>query len=81
MITNDEYDTMLAKQRADYTRYFKFLDEFRPTGDCTIGAWVNALAKEFGLGEGEAGGVHMHWMVNRADGGTAEERAQWLGGM
>ena len=81
MITADESAAMLAKQRADYTRYFKFLDEFRPTGDCTIGAWTGALIKEFGIGVGEAHGVYLHWMVNRTDGGTAEERAQWLGGM
>ena len=81
MITAEESDAMLAKQRADYTRYFRFLDGFEPTDDTTFGAWIDALAKEFGLGVGEAGGVHMHWMLNCRAGDTAEERAQWLGGM
>ena len=80
-ITSEEYDAMLAKQRTDYARYYKFLDEFWPAGEKTIGAWIDALRAEFGLDEGEAHGVHMHWLVSRSDGGTAEERAMWFGGM
>ena len=59
-----EVEVALREHEAKYARYFRFLDEFRPAGDYAIGAWVNALAKEFGIGRGEAGAAHMHWLVS-----------------
>ena len=81
-MTTKEFDAMLREHEAKFARYFRFLDEFRATReDCTIGAWVRALRAEFGIGEGEASGAHLHWLVSRRDGGTPEERAAGMGGM
>ena len=79
--TMTDFDAMLREHEAKYARYFRFLDEFRPTDDTTIGAWINALRAEFGIGVGEAHGAYLHWMVSRRDGGTPEERAKGMGGM
>lgn len=72
-----------AKVAADHVRYFAFLDGFRPAGnDCTIGTWVDALAKEFGLDRGEAGAAHMHWMVLGHERHIPpEQRVKMMGGM
>ena len=80
--TMTDFDAMLRAHEAKYARYFRFLDAFRATRDnCTIGAWIDALRAEFGIGEGEAHGAYLHWMVSRRDGGTPEERAKGMGGM
>ena len=70
----------MRKHEADHARYFRFLDELKPA-DGTIGARVDALVKEFGIGQGEVHGAYLHYIVSAADGGTPEERAEFMGGM
>ena len=79
-IRSAQIDAHIREHQRKHAAYFAFLDQLKPANR-TQGAYVDALVKEFGIGVGDAHGAYLHWMVSARDGGTPEQRAEFMGGM